>query len=241
MIQGIAGSSGVRTFAGENTVAIASFLNQPMDCSFGSAGSLYVCDTKNQRIRRIDGLNTPCHYRIPENQIADVSESYIHNYAAKTGAANKACSSKELVSVKSTKTVADYYATAQVQISKGKMEEYELKFCKFDAKGTQALVEANFTNNLYVMCDICKEFDEKPFVCPSTAFCECRAAVQQLLFDPVYLGCPLGDATYDPWHKWISGYSRCFWNEPSGDLDYLNAGGAIRAQMKSYLKVLPTA
>ena len=54
IITTVAGN-GIGGFSGDNGPATAASLNQPGDVSFDAAGNLYICDSGNQRVRKVSG------------------------------------------------------------------------------------------------------------------------------------------------------------------------------------------
>lgn len=227
-VEGVAGQYQVNSFSDEGSRAQGSFLNKPTGCAFDSAGRLYIADTWNHRIRRIDGLRIACHFDATSNTLAD-----LNTWISLINASHTSCSNGD-----TTRTI---YYDMQKAVSAGDMSTYEQRFCYYNPPGDAASFLSDDTSNTLVLCKLCDELffnaTSRPPVCPPTQLCECQASIVSVLRSSVYGNCEYGDSRYDAWHRWVTAYTHCLWKPNVADLEYLTIktkGDALKSKLQNY-------
>ena len=110
--------------------------------------------------------------------------------------------------------LVDIYARAQAEVvENGSVQLVQDEFCNFGSSPTPAAM-ANYTSNLFVLCQVCQELQPRPAACPWPELCLCRDAMMQVALSAVYIHCPQRNAFVDPWHRWVTAITSCLLEDP---------------------------
>eukprot|EP00927_Polykrikos_kofoidii_P031793 TRINITY_DN2725_c0_g1_i1.p1 TRINITY_DN2725_c0_g1~~TRINITY_DN2725_c0_g1_i1.p1 ORF type:complete len:1073 (+),score=70.17 TRINITY_DN2725_c0_g1_i1:346-3564(+) len=219
-VTGLTGYPYIKTFEKGDKTRLA-YLNRPLGCHFDSQRSLFILDTWNQRIRQVKKFHVNCEYDLGSNTKTDLGH-FRDNYEAMLLSCRAALSDDFQRVFSSTTSRPSSSPNAS-----GTTRAFREKLCVSPTGGLES-----YTNNLFVLCEVCKEIHNRPPQCPKQEICDCRHRLRRLLEDPVYTRCTAESAIYDEAHRWISAYTSCF-SEPVEDRRWL-AGDDLNA-LKTYL------
>jgi len=183
-VRHIGGIPGAYAFSGDNgDRSLSAVFNNPSHCAVDNHGQLYVSDTRNHRIRRIDRLTTQCQY------LGDLfTDAQRQDYMTKMTAMEEVC------------TPLFGFGAAM-----------DLAIREHDPSGLRPLLCLNQTErSLTVNVPQGEAVAGREAL---TRRAQCAHAMKQVMMTRVYMYCPYDNAMADTWHRVVTAYMECWVQE----------------------------
>ena len=167
-VKAVVGYSKAEAFNDQTARVTFSYLSNPLSCTVDAKGDLIYSDGSNHRIRKITSFTTSCSVS------GLFSQQQVEDYESTLANVDSACNN---VSVQELRT--HYANSQQAVLENNSLEMVQQYFCNNGASAHAAVMEQQYTNNLFVLCRACESLTPRPSACPWLELCECRDAMAQ--------------------------------------------------------------
>jgi hypothetical protein len=175
---------GKKDLAGKNDGPVTqggSYLNHPTNCAVEN-NEVYVVDTLNHRLRRTTKVNKPCLFDPgPDRSLFEKPES-----------------------------LAFFEALQDIDMKCGAEVLTNAFGYTFKDAALDYLVNGNEADLMAYVCMDDSDCGAAGLTARGQAECDCRAAFEEVVKNPVYLDCPIDNAANDDWHKISSLLFGCY-------------------------------
>ncbi|CAE7345284.1 unnamed protein product, partial [Symbiodinium pilosum] len=222
-IKPVAGYNEADSYSAEAWRALEAYLNKPFTCAVDSKGDLLISDGLNQRLRKITGYNSHC------STSEQFTPQQVQDFERLLAEADAACNNQ------SQPQLVEIYTSAQAEVvENGNVQLVQDEFCNFGSSPRLADM-ANYTTNVFVLCQVCQELNPRPVACPWPELCMCRDAIMNVARSLVYIHCPQRNAFVDPWHRWVTAITSCLLEDPQAAQWY---NSSTTAQLQQHLQTI---